>query len=201
MHVKLFQYSLTLQPYGRQPTRLLCSWDSPGKNTGVGCHSLRQWNFPTQGSNPRLRWLLYWQVDSLPLAPPAAPAVQSLSHIRLCDPRDYDLPRLLYPWDFPGKNPGVGCHFLYTHHLGSLKMSLTQLISRCPNSAYSGDSRTESACLFHLPACRSFLMALYHSNLCFSRHMSLSLTLLPSSFKDSCDYIESTKMISSFQHL
>ena len=26
----------------RQPTRLLCLWDSPGKNTGVGCHCLLQ---------------------------------------------------------------------------------------------------------------------------------------------------------------
>ena len=31
--------------------RLLCPWDSPGKNTGVGCHSLLQGTFPTQGSN------------------------------------------------------------------------------------------------------------------------------------------------------
>ena len=37
-----------------QSTRLLCSWDSPGKNTGVGCHSLLQRIFPTQGSNPGL---------------------------------------------------------------------------------------------------------------------------------------------------
>ena len=29
-----------LQPHGLQPTRLLCPWDSPGKNTGVGCHAL-----------------------------------------------------------------------------------------------------------------------------------------------------------------
>ena len=68
--------------------------------------------------------------------------------------------RLLYPWDFPGKNTGVGCHFLLLHYLGSPKMSLTQLISRCQNSAYSGRSGTESACLFHLPAYRPFLMAL-----------------------------------------
>ena len=27
-------------PYRRQPTRLPCPWDSPGKNTGVGCHCL-----------------------------------------------------------------------------------------------------------------------------------------------------------------
>ena len=42
--------------------------DSPGKNTGVGCHAL-QGVFPAQGSNPRLLHLLHWQVGSLPLAP------------------------------------------------------------------------------------------------------------------------------------
>ena len=31
---------LTLWPHGLQPTRLLCPWDFPGKNTGVGCHFL-----------------------------------------------------------------------------------------------------------------------------------------------------------------
>ena len=31
-----------VRPHRRQPTRLLCPWDSPGKNTGVGCHFLRQ---------------------------------------------------------------------------------------------------------------------------------------------------------------
>ena len=29
-------------PHRRQPTRLRCPWDSPGKNTGVGCHFLLQ---------------------------------------------------------------------------------------------------------------------------------------------------------------
>ena len=28
----------SLQPCGLQPSRFLCPWDSPGKNTGVGCH-------------------------------------------------------------------------------------------------------------------------------------------------------------------
>ena len=41
----------TLQPYGLQPTRLLCPWDSPGKNTEMGSHSLLQGIFMTQGSN------------------------------------------------------------------------------------------------------------------------------------------------------
>ena len=28
----------SLRPHGLQPTRLLCPWDFPGKDTGVGCH-------------------------------------------------------------------------------------------------------------------------------------------------------------------
>ena len=44
----------SLEPYRLQATRLLCSWDSPGRNTGVGCHALLQGNFLTQGLNLRL---------------------------------------------------------------------------------------------------------------------------------------------------
>ena len=43
-----------MRPHRRQPTRLPHPWDSPGKNTGVGCHFLLQRIFPTQGSNPHL---------------------------------------------------------------------------------------------------------------------------------------------------
>ena len=32
----------SVQPHRWQPTRLHCPWDSPGKNTGVGCHFLLQ---------------------------------------------------------------------------------------------------------------------------------------------------------------
>ena len=45
-----------------KPTRLLCPWDLPGKDTGVGCHFLLQGVFPNQGSNPHLlncRWIPY----------------------------------------------------------------------------------------------------------------------------------------------
>ena len=34
--------SNSVRPHRRQPTRLLCPWDSQGKNSGVGCHSLLQ---------------------------------------------------------------------------------------------------------------------------------------------------------------
>ena len=34
--------SNSVWPHRRQPTRLHCPWESPGKNTGVGCHFLLQ---------------------------------------------------------------------------------------------------------------------------------------------------------------
>ena len=54
--------SNSLQSHGLQPTRLLCPWDSPGKNTGVGCHFLLQGIFPAQRLNLGLlhcRQILY----------------------------------------------------------------------------------------------------------------------------------------------
>ena len=41
----------SLQLCGLQPSRLLCPWNSPGKNTGVSGHSLLQGIFPTQVLN------------------------------------------------------------------------------------------------------------------------------------------------------
>ena len=48
------------------PQAPLCPWDSPDKNTGVGCHVLLQGIFLTQGSNPGL--LHCRKADSLPLS-------------------------------------------------------------------------------------------------------------------------------------
>ena len=53
--------SSSLRPHGLQPARL-CPWNSPGKNTEVGCCALLQRIFPTQRSNPGLlhcSWVLY----------------------------------------------------------------------------------------------------------------------------------------------
>ena len=49
---------------GLELARILCSWDSLGKNTGVGRHFLLQGIFPTQGLNLGLLCLLHWQVGS-----------------------------------------------------------------------------------------------------------------------------------------
>ena len=60
--------------------RLLCPWNFPANNSGVGSHSLLQGIFQTQGSNPK--------VVSLLSEPPGKPcpwisSVQLLSHVRL----------------------------------------------------------------------------------------------------------------------
>ena len=59
----------SLGSHGLQPTRLLCPWNSLGKNTGVGCHFLLQRIFLTQGLKTRFLNLLYWQVDSFTTEP------------------------------------------------------------------------------------------------------------------------------------
>ena len=63
MHAKSLQSCLILcNPVDctEEPAKLLCPWDSPGKNTGVGCRALLQETVPTQGWNVRLLCLLHW---------------------------------------------------------------------------------------------------------------------------------------------
>ena len=67
-HLRVCAFSVvsdSVRPLGLQSARLLCPWDSPGKNTGVGCHFLIQEIFLTQGLNQHLLHLLYWQEDFL----------------------------------------------------------------------------------------------------------------------------------------
>ena len=53
----------SLRPHRLWATKLLCPWDSPGKNTGVDCHALLQGVLPTQELKS---CLLLLQTDSLP---------------------------------------------------------------------------------------------------------------------------------------
>ena len=88
------------------PTGLLHPCDFPGKNTGVSCHFLLQAIFLTQGSNPSLLSLLYWQADTLLLCHLGRPlriqkglvSVQFSSVAQscptLCDPTDCSMPGL-----------------------------------------------------------------------------------------------------------
>ena len=78
--------------------------DSPGKNTGVGCHALLQGIFPTQELNQgpllcrQIRYQLSYQKES---------EVAQLG-LTLCDPMDYSPLGSSVHEDSPGKNTGVG---------------------------------------------------------------------------------------------
>ena len=78
----------SVQPHRRQPTRLPRPWDSPGKNTGMGCHFILQ----------------CVKVKSESEVAQSSPTPS--------DPMDCKPTRLLCPWDFPGKSTRVGCHCL-----------------------------------------------------------------------------------------
>ena len=60
-------------PVGCSPPGSSVRGDSPGKDTGVGCHALFQGTFLMEGLNPRL---LNWQVKFLARAPPGKPSVE-----------------------------------------------------------------------------------------------------------------------------
>ena len=87
--------SNSVQPHRWQPTKLCHPWDSPGKNTGVGCHFLLQC---VKVKSKKWKWS------------------RQLCRA-LCNPMDCSL----CPQDFPGKSTGVGCHCLlqtneWLHH-------------------------------------------------------------------------------------
>ena len=77
-----------VQPHRWQPIRLPDPWDSPGKNTGAGCHFLLQ----------------CMKVKSESEVAQSCPT--------LSDSMDCSLPCSLVHGIFPGKSTGVGCHCL-----------------------------------------------------------------------------------------
>ena len=76
----------SVRPHRWQPTRLPRPCDSPGKNTGVGCHFLLQCIKVSSESD--------------------------MSRVRLLETPGLQPTRLLRPWDFPGKCIGVDFHCL-----------------------------------------------------------------------------------------
>ena len=95
----------SVRPHRRQPTRLPRPWDSPSKNTGVGCHFLLQ----------------CMKMKSESEIAQSCPT--------LCDPIDGRPPGSRHHWDSPGKNTGVGCHFL----LQCMKMKSERGVAQsCP---------------------------------------------------------------------
>ena len=74
-------------PHRRQPTRLPRPRDSPGKNTGVGCHFLLQCMIVKSESE-----------------------ITQLVTSNSSQPHGLQPTRLLRPLEFPGRSTGVGCH-------------------------------------------------------------------------------------------
>ena len=75
----------SVRSHRRQPTRLRRPWDSPGKNTGVGCHFLLQCRKVKSESEV------------------------AQSCLTLCNPMDCSPPGSFIHGIFPGKSTGVGC--------------------------------------------------------------------------------------------
>ena len=140
----------SVQPHRRQPTRPRLPWDSPGKNTGVGCHFHFQCmkvksESEVAHSGPTLS-------DRMDCSSPGS-SIHGIFQARTREwvaisssnawkwkgsrsvmsdslwPHRLQPARLLCPWDSPGKNTGVGCHFLLQCMKVKSESEITQL---CP---------------------------------------------------------------------
>ena len=92
----------SVRPHRWQHTRLLRPWDSPGKNTGVGCH------FPLQCMH-------------------ACKVVSVVSDS--LRPHGQQPTRLLCPQHSLGQNTGVGCQFLL--HISIMELLILSSIMIC----------------------------------------------------------------------
>ena len=110
----------SVRPHRRQSTRPCRPWDSPGKNTGVGCHFLLQ---------------------CMKVKSESEVASVVSNSVR---PRRRQPTRLLRPWDSPGKNTGVGCHCL----LQCIKMkSESEVAQLCPTLSDPTDCTLPGSCV------------------------------------------------------
>ena len=111
-----------LWPHGPWPARLLCPWNFPGKNTGVGCHFLLQWEM--RDSKVRVGMGrghckdLTFYFCSVTLSCPT-----------LCDPMDTRLP---CPWPFPGHKLNVSCSLSQWCHSTTSSSDLFSEVNRQP---------------------------------------------------------------------
>ena len=133
----------SVQPLRRRPTRLPHPWDSPGKNTGVGCHFLLQ--CMKVKSESEVTQSCPTVCDPIDVSPPGSPVpgilqARTWSGLPFPSPmqesekrkgscsvmsnsqRSHGLQptRLLRPWDFPGKSTRVGCHCLLRGYMLAL---------------------------------------------------------------------------------
>ena len=146
-------------PHGLQPTRLPRPWDSPGKNTGVGCHFLLQCMKMKSESEvtqlcPTLRdpmdcsppgfsisWIfkarvLEWGAIAFSNFTTKYYIKLKVSHSAVSDSSwAHGLwpTRLLCPWDSPGNNTRVGCHLKMPCRFFFLNISQIHLHCHSPS--------------------------------------------------------------------
>ena len=113
-----------MQPHRWQPNRLPHPWDSPGKNTGVGCHFLLQCIKVKRESEVAQSCLIQ-------------------------RPHGLQPTRLLCLWDFPGKSTGMGYHFL----LECMKVkNESEVAQSCPTLSDTMDCSPRTAANQALPS-------------------------------------------------
>ena len=96
----------SVRPHRRQPTRLLCLWDSPGKNTGMGCHSLLHPKGIILGNSVQCfcrSSFLWWKLLIYPMA----------------------YFRQVRPTDYIHQGVWVKCRFLWSTQIFRIKISQT----------------------------------------------------------------------------
>ena len=106
-----------MRPPRLQPTKLPRPWDSPGKNTGVGCHCLLQ-RMKVKSEREVSRVRLFTTPWTAAYQPPPS-------------------------MGFPGKSTGVGCHFL----LQCMKVkSESEVAQSCPTLSNDAAAKSLQSC-------------------------------------------------------
>ena len=120
----------SVQPHRQPPTRLPYPWDSPGKNTGVGCHFLLQCMKVKMKSLSRVRLLATPWTAAYQVPPPMGFSRQEYwSGLPLPSPK---LKLLLLNWQMPW---GQNCAFVCCSFLGSCLLRFGLLFPTYLNSS------------------------------------------------------------------
>ena len=97
----------SVRPHRRQPTRLPCPWDSPGKNTRVGCHFLLQCMKVKSESEVAQSCLTL--CERMDCSTPGFPVLHYLPEFAKTQRRRWDPTPILLPRKAHGWRSLVGC--------------------------------------------------------------------------------------------
>ena len=159
----------SVRPRRWQTTRLRCPWDSPGKNTGVGCHFLLQcmkMKSEIAQSCPTLH-------DSMDCSPPGSSVhgifeATVLEWAAIAFSENTWSNRQIWPWNtewsrantnrvLPRKCTGHSKHPLPTTQGKTLHMDMTRWLTRKSDWLYSLQPKMEKLCIVNKNNTRSWL--------------------------------------------